>query len=268
MSNSSDNRLYFYENNIDLVFTTDQFYVDNRPMDTRHLKAHKGVTNEIIFTVRNRDRKLQNVTSDTVRAYIIKPSSGARVITRTMENTLDVGKLKLTLDAGDLANLEKGLYYMYVTRSATETSDRPLYTDQNNNMRFNIEIVDQVGDTPVPTQSQNTFLQTSNTNLGDESNVFVSNALYGNLDRNFPNAQHTAAFYLSGYTGTITVQASCQQPVPDTENQSRDWFNVEEISITDANTLISYTSFTVNCEWLRIVSEPATGNISQVLLRN
>ena len=94
MSNS-DNKLYFYENYVDVVFTTDQFYVDNRPMDTRHLKVHKGVTNEIIFTVRNRDRKLQNVTSDTVRAYIIKPSTSARVITRIMENTLDVGKLKL-----------------------------------------------------------------------------------------------------------------------------------------------------------------------------
>lgn len=267
MSNS-DNKLYFYENYVDVVFTTDQFYVDNRPMDTRHLKVHKGVTNEIIFTVRNRDRKLQNVTSDTVRAYIIKPSTSARVITRIMENTLDVGKLKLTLDAGDLANLEKGLYYMYVTRSATETPDRPLYTDQNNNMRFNIEILDQVGDTPVPTQSQNTFIQTSNTNLGDSSNVYVSNALYGNLERNFPDAQHTAALYLDGYTGNITIQASCQQPVPDTEDLSRDWFDVEQLEITDANLAITYASFTVNCEWIRIVSEPVTGSVSQVLLRN
>lgn len=267
MSNS-DNKLYFYENNIDLVFTTDQFYVDNRPMDTRHLKAHKGVTNEIIFTVRNRDRKLQNVTSDTVRAYIVRPSTQARVVTRIMENTIDVGKLKLTLTEGDLANLEPGLYYMYVTRSATETADRPLYTDQNNNMRFNIEILDQVGATPVPTQSENTFLQTSNTNLGDSANVYVSNALYGNLDRNFPDAQHTAAMHLDGFTGNITIQASCQQPVPDTEDQSTDWFDVEVINVDDANTAITYTTFNVNCEWVRFVSEPTTGTITQVQLRN
>jgi hypothetical protein len=267
MSNS-DNKLYFYETTIDLVTTTDQFYVDNRTMDTRHLKAHKGVTNEIIFTVRNRDRKLQNVTSDTVRAHIVKPSTKARVVSRVLTNTTDVGKLMLTLEEGDLANLEPGLYFMYVTRSQVENADRPLYTDQNNNMRFNIEIVDQVGATPVPTQTENTFLQTSNTNLGDPANVYVTNAFYGNLDRNFPDSQHTAAIYLDGYTGNITVQASCQQPVPDTEDLSRDWFDVDLIQVTDANATIKYTSFNVNCEWVRFVSEPDTGTITQVLLRN
>jgi len=264
----SDNKLYFYENNIDLVLTTDHFYVDNRPMNTRHLKVHKGVNNELIFTIRNRDRKLQNLSTDTVKAYIVDPSTRAQVVTRLLENTLDIGKMKLTIAEGDIQNLKPGLYEMFLTRSALESVDTPLYTDQNNNIKFNIEITDQASVTPIETQIENTFLQTSGISVGDSANVFVTNALLGNLERNFNDATHTLALYLDSFTGNIQIQASCITAVPATEDQSTDWFTVNEITINDANTTIYPTSFTANCNWVRIVSLPITGSISQVLLRN
>lgn len=267
MSNS-DTKLYLYENNLDLVFTTDQYYVDNRTMDTRNLKAHKGVTNDIIFTVRNRDRKLQNVSASTVRAHIVDPSTRQRVVTRQMDNTLDTGKLKLTIQPGDIQNLKNGMYFVYLDISTDELASRPLYTDQNNNMRFNIDITDQAGADPVPTQTQNTFLQTSSTNTGDEANVFVTNALAGNLDRNFPDALHSMAFILDGYTGNIKVQGSCLSSVPDTEDLSTDWFTIDTLAIADANTTIKHTSFNVNANWIRVVNTPDTGTITQVQLRN
>ena len=267
MSNS-DNKLYFYENSVDVVFTTDQFYVDNRTMDTRHLKAHKGVTNDIIFTVRNRDRKLQNVTSSTVHAHIVDPSTRKQVVSKILDNTNDVGKLKLTIYAGDIQQLIPGLYKMYITHSSDETSDRPLYTDQNNNMSFNIDITDQVAATPIATQTQSTFLQTADTNTGADANVFVTDALYGNLDQNFPDALHTMAVYLEGYTGTVTIQASCLTTTPDTEHQSTDWFDVDAVEFTEADSNIYVSNFNVNCNWVRLITEPLTGEVAQVLLRN
>ena len=111
-------------------------------------------------------------------------------------------------------------------------------------------------------------MQTSNTNLGDSANIFVSNALLGNLERNFPDAQHTAAIYTDSYTGKIRIQASCQTPVPDTEDLSTDWFDVETFDIVDANTAITYTTFNINCNWVRLVSEPQTGSVTKILLRN
>ena len=267
MSNS-DNHLYYYEDNISLVVTTDQFYVDNRPMDTRNLKIHKGVTNEFVFTVRNRDRKLQNIAADTVIAYLIDPYSSTRLLQRTLTDTTDVGKLKLVIQPGDIANLEKGLYKMFVTRSDIAAVDRPLYTDQNNNMSFNVEVTDQTVSYPVPTQTQNTFIQTSSTQLGDSSNIYVTNALYGNLDRNFPDALHTIAMKLDGYTGNITVQASCLDGTPATEDQSTDWFDVSTDTVTDNTKTFYLTNFTVNCNWVRVVHSPLTGNITEVSLRN
>lgn len=265
---NNDNKLFWYENNIDLVVTTTDFYVDNRPMNNRHLKAHKGLTNELIFTVRDRDRRIQNVSADVVRAYVVHPTTKQRIITKIAQNTTDVGKFSVVLTEGDLANINPGRYYMYLTRSRSEILDTPLYTDQDNNIVFDLEITDQTGVQPKPTQNVSSLLQISDTSQGDSSNVFVSSALLGNLEQNYPNAQHSVAIYLSGYTGTLSIQASCFTNVPDNDESSTDWFNVEQIVVDDANTSIVNSNFIVNCNWVRIVSYPTTGSVSKVSLRN
>ena len=232
MSNG-DNRLYLYENVVDLVIMAGDLYVDNRPMNNRNLKAHKGVTNDIYFQIRNRDRKLQNVFSETLRAYLVNPSTKKRLLTRILEDTSEVGKVKLVLSEGDLAQIDPGLYQVFITRSVDELTDRPVYTDQNNSLRFDIEVTDQVGVQPVPTQEDKTFFQTQNTSTGDAANVFVSSAMYGNLDRNFTNAQHTVAIYPQQYTGQVLLQASSLTATPSTEDDSMDWYTIKTLNISD-----------------------------------
>lgn len=265
---NNDTKLFLYENNIDLVVTTTDWYVDNRPMNNRNLKAHKGLTNDLIFTVRDKDRKIQSVTADTVRAYIVHPMTKQRLLTRVAVNTNDVGKFRITLTEGDLANITPGRYYMYVTRSRGETQDTPLYSDQDNNIVFDLEITNQTGTEPKPTQSTDNFVQVSDTAQGDDANVFVTSALAGNLEQNFPNAQHTMAIYLDSYTGNLSVQASCFVSTPDSSESSTDWFTVEEITVDDANASLISTNFVVNCNWVRLVSEPTTGSVSKISLRN
>ena len=94
---NSDFKLYLYDTAIDLVVSSTSIYVDNKPMNNRILNAHKGVTNEIYFNIRNRDRKLQNVFSDTLRAYLVDPNTKKRVITKVLEHTSDIGIVKLVL---------------------------------------------------------------------------------------------------------------------------------------------------------------------------
>jgi len=266
MSNVS-NRLYWYEDTIDLVVSTTALQVDNRPMNNRKLIAHKGVTNEIFFNIRDRDRKLQNMYADTLRAYLIQPTTKTRILSRILETTSEVGKVKLVLSEGDLMNVNSGLHHIYITRSSDEVQDKPIYTDQNNSIRFDIEISNELGVEPIATQEETTFLQTGNTVLGDAANTFVSSALYGNLDRNFTNAQHTIAVYPDTYTGQVSVQASCMSSTPDSDDDSKDWFTVKNLDLS-ATSNVTHTSFNVNCNWVRIVSKPSSGSISKVLLRN
>lgn len=239
-------------------------------MNNRKLKAHKGVTNQFVFNVTDRDRRSQNLFSSTVRAYVIDASTGKRILSRILEHSSQVGVLKLTLQPGDMTNVVPGLYQLYLCHSPSETVDYPLYADQDSNVVFELEITNQTAVHPVSTQSTTQFIQKGNTDIGDPANTFVSSALFGNLDRNFQSAQHTLALHAAGYTGQVVVQASCMTSVPNSEDTSHDWFDVVTLDIDDPQTTgnIVHTTFSVNCNWVRIVSYPESGTISELQLRN
>lgn len=264
MNQSGDHKLFIYNNSIDLVVTTDGIYLDNRPMNLRRLVAHRGLTNEILFIIRDRDRKLQNVFAEQLRAYITEPVSKRRILTKLLENTSDIGKVKLTLTAADLQGLNAGLYHVYITRTNAENTSLPLYNDQDNNIRFDIEITNQTGDEPITTQDV-----TNLTAAQQGSNVLVSDAMVGNLDENFSNAQHTIAIYTTAFTGNLTVQGSCLANTPDTAASSLDWFNIVTLPVQDFTGIVNNT-FQVNTNWVRVIVTPdtETGAVTRILLRN
>lgn len=262
MTTANSAKLYIYDTRIGLVITSDNIIVDNRPMYQRTIVAHKGLHNRINFEIRNRDRQLQNVYSEELVAYIIEPKTGRRLVTRILETTQTVGEVVLDLVPGDIQNLVAGRYYMYITRSnPTFINELPLYANQDNDLRFDIEITDQAHVSPVPTQEVTEFTETS-------SGVYVSTSLLGNIYRNFPNAQHSLAIYLSSFVGDIKIQASCVGGSPDTDDASGDWFDVYTETIETADSSILEHTFQANVNWVRIVFEPTSGTVSKVQLRN
>lgn len=264
----NDHRLYWYEEYRDLVITRDSIYVNNTPMNNRNIKAHRGLTNTLLFNIRDRDRKLQNMDSYVLRATLIDPDTGTRILVRQLEHTLDIGKAKLVLTEGDLANVDPGRYWIYITRQTTDFEQMPLYKDQDNNVRFDIEITDQAGIAPVETQTTDVFELTSSTVQGDPGNVYVSEPLNGNICRNFVNAQHTLVMHLDSYVGSIKIQGSCINNVPNNTEESTDWFTLDTVSITDSTQTVAVSNFSVNCNWLRIVSTPTAGEVTRISVRN
>jgi len=241
-------------------------------MNNRNLKAHRGLTNEILFTVKDRDRKLQNMFAYELYANLIDPSTKKRILSRQLDHTLDLGKAKLTLTEADLANITPGRYHIYISRKDDNVNSLALYKDQDNNVRFDIEITDQVGLEPIETQ---TVLVSDIviTSQGLEL-VGVTPAMTGNLCRNFINAQHTIHISLLGYAGIINVQASGLESVPDQDHNSTDWYTVSTIDLTDtATTGDVVRTFQANCNWVRVVfivdQDDISGpGISAVKLRN
>lgn len=267
---SSDNRLYLYPNEFELVINTDgSLYVDNRPMNNRKLKIHKGLDNTIFFNIRNRDRKLQNVFSDTLVAYLINPTTKNRLFYRTLEHTSDVGRVKLVYTKADTQNIDPGLYTIYITQTAVSGEETPVYSNQDNGLLFELEIADQLDKTPVDTQLANTFTQIASTGSGDAANIFSTSALFGNQDRNFQSALHSVAIYPDTYTGNLTIQGSCLENVPDNDDESLDWFTIENIAFASESN-IYHTTFVVNANWLRVLHTPDDSNstITQILVRN
>ena len=264
-----NHKLYLYDEVVDLVIGSDGLYVDNRPMNNKRLTAHKGLSNELYFSIRNKDRKLQNVNSEIIRGTLFRPATGERIFSRVLEHTGSTGQVKLNIAEGDLTNVDEGLYQLYISRETSESVEYPVYADQNNNLVFGIEIKDQTKRTPIETQTANVsqFMQVTNTNNGDDSNVFVTSAFKGNQARNFSHCLHSIAIHPDTYTGNLKVQASCVENTPSTANNSSDWFDVSSVSLT-ANSTIYHNTFQVNANYIRVLSEASAGNISLVQLRN
>lgn len=266
-----DNRLYLYEDVLELVIGTDGLYVDNRPMNNRKLVAHKGLENEIIFTIRNRDRKLQNVFTETLSAYLINPTTKRRLFYKLLEHTDSVGQAKLVLNENDLQNVNAGLYRIYIARQTADGYDKPVFSNQSSDLTFDIEITEQIDQSPVPTQSANSFIQVADTGSGANANIFASSALYGNQDRNFNHALHTIAIFPNNYSGNIDIQGSCIEGTPDSDDASTDWFNiVNDVNFASSSNVYNKT-FTINANWIRVLHKPDSdnaGSISNVHLRN
>jgi len=262
-----DHRLYIYDDPIDLVVTSDALYLENRPMNNRQLKAHKGFSNELTFNIRDRDRKLQNVFSDTVYAHIYNPQTKKRLLTRRCEDTSSVGIIKLYLNEGDLTNIDAGLYKMYLSKDSAETKNMPIYSNQDYDVSMNIEILADGVIEPTPTQVANVFTQVANTSLGDSANIFTTNSLYGNQDRNFADGRHSLAIYPSTFTGNVLIQGSILENQPNNDDASKDWFNISNVAFSSTSN-VNHQTFTINANWIRCLTYPTSGSITKILLRN
>jgi len=262
-----DHRLYLYDDPVDLVVTTDSLYLDNRPMNNRKQRIHKGFSNELTFNIRNRDRKLQNVFSETLWAHIYNPTTKKRMLTRRCEDTNSIGIIKLFLNEGDLTNIDPGLYKMYLTKDSAETKNMPIYSNQDHGVSMDVEILADGVIEPTATQVANVFTQVANTMLGDSANIFTTSSMYGNQDRNFTDARHSIAIYPSTFTGNILIQGSILENAPSPDDASNDWFNISNVAFTAASNL-NHQTFTINANWIRCLTYPTSGSVTQILLRN
>ena len=265
-----NHKLYLYEDAIDLVITTEGIYTDNRPMNNKDLKAHKGLTNDLVFNIRDRDRKLQNVSSDQLYGYLIDPTTKRRILKKLMEHTSNVGQVKLVLNDGDLKDVKPGLHTIYIARTTADSIDRPVFANQNSDIQFQIEITEQIDQTPIPTQTANTFTQVAAT-PSDAANIFTTSAFFGNQDRNFTSGLHSIAIHPTTYTGNIDIQASCVATSPDSDDVSTDWFTIDANIALTASSDIFYKSYTLNANWLRVLHKPDpsnSGTIDLIQVRN
>ena len=261
---------------MDLVLSSDGINVDNRPMNQTKLVVHKGLTNQLNFYVRNRDRVLQNLSTKTLYASIINPNTSRRVVFKPLSlvNSGTSGEARLDLTVGDLTDLNPGFYHISITESSDSgVSQNPLYANQNDRIITDLEVRSSLEYEPIASQSATTFTQTGNTELGDAANTFVSSSLYGNQDKNFRHSRHTVAFYMTDFVGNITMQGSALESAP---TQESDWYDINvqgdagtaAVPYSTAYNGIDPFNFVINTNWLRVKFDKTSGSVDKVLLRN
>jgi hypothetical protein len=235
-------------------------------MNTRELKVHKGVENTIYFKITDRDRKDQNVFNSRLVATIVDPQSHSRMLTKDCVIGLQAGQCSLVIGPGDLTNIDPGFYEMFITISPQGETEQPLYSNQNNDLKFDLEVTNQSYVTPVATQTQTEWF------LADaSSNSYVSSAFVGNQENNYSESQHSMSIYTQEFSGSLTIQGSLLENSPQSSYPNSEWADIFTVNLSNTSSIQHFT-FKINTNWLRIVSHPQqnTGvdTVYQIQLRN
>lgn len=276
MPNSNAKTFYILGNQtVDLVTVDDTIRVDNKPMNQSTVVVQKGFTNTVNFFIRNRDRVLQDVSSDTIYLNIINPNTNRRVVFKQLTHVANsTGEVRLDLSIGDLGDLSPGLYKMALTKSADAgVTQYPLSANQNDDMIINLEVKSPLEYHPIETQEKTSFTQIANVALGDSANTFTSSAMYGNQSKNFRHSRHTIAFHLTDFVGNVEIQGSALESVPTLET---DWYTINAqgdfgqavIPYTTAMSGIDPFNFVINTNWIRVKYNLTSGSFDKVQLRN
>lgn len=261
-----NNNLYRYDTIIGITSTGKSYNLDNRSMNTRELKVHKGVENTIYFKITDRDRKNQNVFNSRLIATIVDPQSHSRILTKDCAVSLQAGQCSLVVGPGDLTNIDPGFYEMFITVSPQGETEQPLYSNQNNDLKFDLEITNQSYVTPVATQTQAQWF------LADaSSNSYVSSAFVGNQENNYSDPQHSMSIYTQEFSGSLTIQGSLLENSPQSSYPNSEWADIFTVNLSNI-TSIQHFTFKINTNWLRIVNNPlgniSANTISQIQIRN
>ena len=267
--------LYSYRiNEIDLVKKQENLFLDNKTMNKKEFVAHKGMDNKFFISLRDQDRKLQNIYNTEIKADIIKYATNERVLTKYAKPMLEKGQAELLLAEADLNNLSPGQYKISFKFLEEDGTSAPVFSDYNGGVICTLIVKEDANPTPVATQVANVWNQTKNINFGDASNVFTSGSFVGNKTYNFNNANHTIGIYTTGFTGNVYVEGSLGLEAPSSDDSN--WAPISIINTLDRIPFANisgptYYNFTGNFNYLRFKYSPSaanSGSFDKILLRN
>jgi hypothetical protein len=197
-------------------------------------------------------------------AVIVDTQNHKQILVKRCDVGLDPSDVSVNLTPSELRDIHAGLYEMFLTSGYPDGDQTALYSTQDNDLTFDLEITDQGRYDPVPTEETTEFL------LGG-SGIVVGNRLAGNLSRNHVNPQHTLVIHTQDYTGNITVQSSQIPGSPASRAVTNDWSDLFTFR-AEASTQAHQFTFIQSTNWIRVIHKPDTPagapGVTRVELRN
>lgn len=202
---------YLYPNRIELLADVATFNVEFTNVYQRNLKIYKGIDNLIEFDVKNADQKridlstLTNIRMNVMDASGKKlPNSPYTVAPAANQTTTGKGLATVTIPDTDLANLTPQ-YLKYSVTCLKSGADTILYADT----RFGaVGVLELAGDAVPVVRGPREF--TDFTAEIDLSGIptYRSSAIPVTYYEAIPTASHSFAVTLSGFTGSIWLEAT------------------------------------------------------------
>lgn len=234
--------------------------ISNYPMDRARYRVVKGVQNEILFFVRDIDRKPASTEYfKTLTMNIIEPETGELLLTRAL-TLVDTNKgiFQLTLLPGDTPTWLTGWLRWSITVTRYDGTTVMLWTDLGYAPYGIIEVYEPPNQEPVTTQ----VLTSSDLMLLTDKNTYTS-PLRGAAQDGFDQGMQTFTCALTNFTGVINVQASLASQ-PDSSANSADWFTVDTATYQQSTTGTVVFNEQGSYVWVRLLFVISSGSVDEV----
>lgn len=254
-------KIYYIPNIQHLVFADNpDLRLENMPMNRFDSLFYKSSTNTMDFSIRDRDRKPINLLDKTLSISISNVETGQLATVKTLEKLdLNRGYARLTLTATDLNEMSEGFYNYSVKITEDNGREGYAFVDQSYRVTGQFELRGNAVPSNNTSQTISTFLYRDG----------MIPAYYSGAIAVPTGTVHTAAWYLTAYTGTLELQVTTNQSAPTTDT---DWATYETFDTNDltpgALSCIRYMNTIGNYSFVRFKYTPDalnTGSMDQVI---
>jgi hypothetical protein len=249
--------VYLYPNTLDVILDLDDTIKGaNQVMYQRDLKIQKGIKNQIRVQFKNSDQKRITISSTGTYVFTMFDIQSQKLVTQKTMEVLDTGTVTtrglalLSLDESDTVDLDKSAYQYSVTYMDTDGTYLPAYTNTYYGMAGTMYLNNDVYPVLQPSQEIVSFLR--NYNSGISLYEHKSGNINAHPEYKKNSALHTAAIYMTGFRGTVYVQATLDN-TPGNFGRYATVFSKTYTGFTG----IDYVNFNGIFNYIRIMFVPA-----------
>lgn len=183
------------------------------PVYAKTLTLHKGVDNKIQFQFLNQEQKPVDITGKTITCRVINYNGTEVLINKALTLELAAtGIAALYLNAADIEDFPAQLAH-YSLEIPVGDFDFPVFVDQNAGARGDLNIVDSVLPSFVPSEAISIPTGQPFPNLDPNNNANNplpnANIYYSSVINTEDNPVLTIQTHLTEYNGTVAIEGSC-----------------------------------------------------------
>ena len=245
----------------------------NMPMYNKDIKLWKGVDNKIQFSVRDHDRKAYPLRNNTLVLTLVNHILKTKITKTLWCFDAYKGLYETTFTKKDLLDFDPTHYQASVAVIDPEGFEDNLYSGTDWNPIFNVEVIEGLKDTFVPSivLKPNEFLDNYYINDGHQIDEYVSSR----LDSSLSSSKTSSITVKDSFVGKVIMQGS----IDITPDCPCDWFDLDEKEFTKESWDEEHTEETfelsdveTNCLWVRfkiiINRNTQHGYVDEIIFRN
>lgn len=235
---------------------TNPVTVTNTDASQQRVKLYQGQTCSVSVSVFNSTNKPLSVAGTQLVFKIWNPENNELLKSKTI-TAVKNDVIKVDFDSNELMDIEPGYYYYTCNIITGEDENLILYMDTSPEHKGFLEIIAAASNSVVATTVLNNFTL--------YNSAYVSSAV-NNVDKLRQRGHlHTYTVHTTGFTGTVTAQATMQ--IAGTTTTESDWFTVDTITLSN-RTGTDTGNYTGVYSQIRFKYTTTGGSVDKILYRS